>query len=123
MVQAKTTISRRSMFSSALAAGAALTIPVAALAQAEMLTDNDAQALLQKQLGALGTALVNGRIAVKWSKSKTGQTTKSVFTIQLNGSEGAEFMGSILAGTIFAGHIGADELIAKLENGIRSKSA
>ncbi|MBZ0217511.1 MAG: hypothetical protein K8F25_13215 [Fimbriimonadaceae bacterium] len=124
MEKAKTSISRRTMFSSALAAGVALTIPVAALAQAEALTDNDASALLlQKHLAALGTALVNGQIDVKWATSKTGHKAKSVFTIRLDRIEGAEFMGSIFAGTIFAGHIGADELIAKLENGIRPKSA
>ena len=121
MAKAKTSISRRTMFSSALAAGAALAIPAAALAQAETLTDND-MSELQKPLAMLGDALAEGRINTKWSKSKTGQT-KSVFTIRLNGSEGAELFGAILAGVIFAGHCTADEMISKLEKNIASKTA
>ncbi len=45
MVQAQNSISRRSMFSSALAAGAALTIPAAAMAQAETYNDRDMETL------------------------------------------------------------------------------
>jgi hypothetical protein len=112
MAQAKTAISRRTVFSSALAAGAALTVPVVALAATDVKDDNFE--LLQKQLATLGKALHDGRLDVQWYKSKTGKLEGSKFTIRLDGSEGAQFMGAILAGTIFAGLADADELIAKL---------
>ena len=114
MAKASIGISRRSMFSSALVAGAALTIPVAALAQTETSNDKDTE-VFQKPLAVLGRALHDGRLEVKWSKSKTGKIEGSKFTIWLNGTEGVEFMGAILAGTVFAGLITAEEIIAKLE--------
>lgn len=114
MAKAKTSISRRSMFSSALAAGAALAIPAAALAQAENLNDNDTETL-QRPLAILGKALVNNQIDCKFSKSKK-RISYSVFTIRLEGTEGMEFMGAMLAGTVFAGLYTADEIISKLES-------
>lgn len=114
MAKAKTSISRRSMFSSALAAGAALAIPAAALAQAETLNDKDTETL-QRPLAILGKALVNNQIDCKFSKSKKSNS-HSVFTIRLERGEDMEFMGAMLAGTVFAGIYTADEIISKLEN-------
>ena len=71
----------------------------------------------------MGRALADNRLHVKWSKSKTGQTKSSVFTIWLDGDEGAEVMGAILAGTVFAGLITADELVAKLEKNMGHSKA
>ena len=114
MAKATNAISRRSMFSSALAAGAALSIPVAALAATEV-ADDQTSDVFQKQLATLGKALHEGRIDVQWAKSKTRQAKHSKFTIRLERHEDAEFMGALLAGTIFAGLCTKDEIISKLE--------
>ena len=71
--------------------------------------------VFEKALAILGTALHNGQIDVKWYKSKTGQAKSSKFTIYLDGTDGAIFMGAIFAGTVFAGIIPTEELITKLE--------
>jgi hypothetical protein len=122
MTQAKTAIaaltSRRNFLrsgSAVVAAGAALALPTAAIAETESL-DDKAIEMAQRPLKIMGGALVDNRVDVKWSKSKTGQTKSSVFTFRLDGDEDAEFMGHILAGTVLAGLITAEELIAKLEN-------
>ena len=122
MEKAKTSISRRSMFSSALAAGAALAIPAVALAKAETLNDKGIETLL-RPLEILGKALHSGQIDVKFPKSKTGHVESSKFTIWLDGNEGLELMGAIFAGTVFAGLCTAEEIIAKLEKNIASKAA
>jgi hypothetical protein len=114
MAKAKTSISRRTMFSSALAAGAALAIPAAALAQAETLNDKEALTL-QRPLAILGKAMVNNQVNCKFSKSKK-RPGPSVFTIRLERGEDMEFMGAMLAGTVFAGIYTADEIISKLES-------
>lgn len=64
MAQAKNHISRRSMFSSALVAGAAMTIPVAALAKSETSNETNME-VFQKPLASLGKALHDGRLHVK----------------------------------------------------------
>jgi hypothetical protein len=121
MVQANNSISRRTVFCSALAAGASLAIPAAALAQAETLNDKDTETL-QRPLAILGKALVNNQIDCKFSKPKKG-ISHSVFTIRLKDGEDMEFMGAMLAGTVFAGIYTADEIITKLEKNRDSKAA
>ena len=121
MAKASNAISRRSMFSSALAAGAALAIPAAALAKAEILNDKDIETF-QRPLAILGKALVNNQIECKFSNPKKG-ISHSVFTIRLKDHEDMEFMGAMLAGTVFAGIYTADEIISKLENHRDRKTA
>jgi hypothetical protein len=67
-------------------------------------------------LKIMGRALVEHRLHVNWPKSKTGKTSSAVFTIHLDGNEAPEFMGCILAGTVFAGLFTAEEIIAKVQN-------
>lgn len=114
--------SRRNFLKSGSAAIAALAIPATALAATEVADDQSSE-VFQKQLAALGKALYEGRVDVQWAKSKTGQAKHSKFTIWLDRHEDAEFMGALLAGTVFAGLCTKDELIAKLEKNRDSKAA
>lgn len=113
-------LSRRALMREMAAAGMLAAVPVAAVASSPAVaaTDEDASKsveALQQHLAVLGKALHDDRLNVKWSKSKTGKTSSAKFTIWLDGNEGAQLMGSILAGMVFADICTADDLIGRLE--------